>query len=60
MTRRDGSGSIKEDGGKMGYTRRRGRSLPFAIDAALVRIINSSGLFEAHQPPSSTFLIEWA
>jgi hypothetical protein len=47
MTRRDGTGSIKEDGGQMANTRSRGGSVPPALHTALVRILYSSGLLKA-------------
>jgi hypothetical protein len=57
MTRRDGAGEIKEDGGTMGDTRSRGRSIPFAFDTALLRIFDSSGLLKAHHHSLKAFLI---
>jgi hypothetical protein len=57
MTCRDGAGEIKEDGGTMGDTRSRGRSVPSALDTALLCILHSSGLLKAHHHPLKAFLI---
>lgn len=47
MTRRDGTGKIAKDGGTVGYSRPGGRGVPLAFYAALVRVLDSSGLLKA-------------